>query len=319
MAFSAAYGLHTKRQVEHIRWEQAAVANAISRFEPVTMLANHEDVETVKKFCGNDINIVEMEHYDIWTRDTFPSIVFDQKGRPAAVSWNFNVWGGKLSGYEADRDLARRFAQHQSFPLIEAEIVTEAGAFDVDGEGTLLTTETSLLNSNRNPGLSRSDIEAELQRLTGARRVIWLHGSDAIKLTDGHIDGIARFVKPGVVVVEVTDDPYDPEHRDLLENVRQLEGQTDAQGRTLEVVRIKRPRWDVMGERGDEFAASYVNCYFANGGIIMPKFGDAVRDTEARDIFHLLLPDREIVQLRLDEICESGGGIHCSIQQIPAV
>lgn len=319
MAFSAAKGAYTVREINAIHIEQAAIAKAIQQFEPVTMLVNAEDKTKARGLLGAHIEIVEMTHFDVWTRDTLPSICLDTQGAPVAVNWNFNVWGEKFQGYDADRDLAERFAADFEYPSVRADIVIEGGAIEVDGENTLLTTETCLMNKNRNPGWSAKDIEDELRRLTGATKVIWLYGSDADAITDGHIDGIARFVAPGVVVTEITDDSDDPEYRDLLENARRLDHARDSRGRRLEVFRLKRPRWDVMGERGDDFAASYVNSYFANGGIVMPAFGDRQRDQAAHDLFAQLMPYRKIVQLRVDEICEGGGGIHCNTQHLPTV
>ena len=203
--------------------------------------------------------------------------------------------------------------------MVNAGIVAEGGALEVDGAGTLLTTETCLLNKNRNPGKDRKDIEAELMRLTGATKVVWLHGSEADNITDGHVDGIARFVYPGLAVAEVSDDPEDPEYDDLLTCAEQLEKATDARGEAINVERLLRPRWDVMPDRGNDFAASYVNCFVSNGGIVMPKFGDQERDDAARDLFAKLHPGFEIVQVDVSEICEGGGGIHCNTQQVPAI
>jgi agmatine deiminase len=153
--------------------------------------------------------------------------------------------------------------------------------------------------------------------MTGADKIIWLPGSKADAVTDGHIDGIARFIRPGVVVTEVTDDQADPEYKDLQKAAEILESAIDAKGRKLDVIRLKWPRWDVMPSRGKDFAASYVNCYFPNGGIILPVFGDPERDRSASGLFQELMPDREMVQLRVDEICEGGGGIHCNTQHLP--
>jgi agmatine deiminase len=187
----------------------------------------------------------------------------------------------------------------------------------VDGDGTLLTTESCLLNTNRNPGKTRKQIDDGLRKMTGAEKIIWLPGSKADAVTDGHVDGICRFVAPGVVLTEVSDDRYDPEFEDLRKTAKILENSVDAKGRKLEVIRLKRPRWAVMPKRGDDFAASYVNCYLPNDGIILPVFDDRKRDQEAFGVFRELFPNREIVQLRVNEICEGGGGIHCNTQHMP--
>lgn len=317
MSLCAAHNLYTKRQIKRLRLEQVDIANAIVDFEPVTMLVNVDDRRWASEWLDPNVKLVELGHYDIWTRDTLPTVSVGADGRYVAVSWNFNAWGEKFSDYDLDRQLAAKVAQHQNMPLIRAAIVTEGGAFDVDGEGTLLATTSSLLNDNRNPGASKDDIEAEFARLTGARKMIWLNGSLKCKITDGHVDGVARFVRPGVVVVQVIEDPHDPDYTILLENADKLEHDTDAAGRKLEVFRIYRPRREVMGKRGKNFAATYVNFYLPNNGLIIPRFGDPLRDAEAREMLSGLMPEREVVQLQIDEIAECGGGIHCCTQQIP--
>ena len=317
MAWSAAYGVYTRRQIGRIHREQATIAKAISTFEPVTMLARRQDVAKAKRWCGPNIKVIAMSVFDTWTRDTLPSFVHTKDGQLRAVGWNFNVWGEKFWGYRADRALARRVAHSFNIPFHRARIVCEGGAIEVDGQGNLLTTETCLLNRNRNPDMSKQEVERELRRLTGVRNVIWLWGSTVDTTTDGHIDGIARFIAPGVIVTEISDDPRDPEYEELRENARILERANDANGKAFEVIRLKRPRWDVIPWRGNNFAATYVNSYMANGGIVMPKFDDPQRDRAARDLFASLMPKRRIIQLRIDEITE-GGGIHCITQHLPA-
>jgi len=316
MSFCAAKGMFPEWQADEIRFEQARIAHAIAEFEPVFMLANDEDGEEARQLCGPRVDVVKMQHYDMWTRDTLPTICFDRSNRSTAICWNFNVWGEKLEGYEADRDLACRFAAWRSLPTIKADIVAEGGAFDVDGEGTLLTTQSCLQNPNRNANLSTGEIEHALRRLTGARKVVWLPGAVA-GITDGHVDGMARFVRSGVVVADISDDPLDPEYEGLLENAKALRVATDCSGRALEVIFVKRPRWDLIDVRSDDFAASYVNSYFANNAVVMPKYGDPIRDNEAREVFARLMPDRKVVQVSVHEISEGGGGVHCVTQQIP--
>ncbi len=320
MALCAAYDLYDEKELDDIQQAQARVAQAIAQFEPVTMLVDpDEDMPYVRNLCGPSVTLLPMAHYDVWTRDTLPTFVHTPTGLNA-IGWNFNVWGNKFpkdEGYELDKDLGSRLAAHLNIPFVQANIICEGGAIEVDGEGTLLTTETCLLNPNRNHGLSRTEIEADLMRLTGCSKVIWLYGSDADKITNGHIDGIARFVEPGVVLAEVSSDPEDPEYDDLQRCALELEKAQDARGRKLEVIRIERPRWEKMSERGPDFAASYINCYEANGGIVIPRFGDMQRDAKALAIFKQLRPNHKIVQVEVDAICEGGGGIHCNTQQLP--
>ncbi len=321
MTFSSARDLYGRAAVARIRREQATVAQTIARFEPVTMLCVSRDAEDARSACGPGVTVMEIDLYDIWARDALPTFARAPDGTLTAVSWNFNVWGEKFprfKGYDRDRDLAARLAGALDIPLVHAGIVAEGGAIETDGEGTLLTTETCLLNANRNPNLSREEIEIELKRFTGAQKVLWLPGSPADTITDGHIDGIARFVAPGIVLAEVSDDPQDIEYADLRANADRLETMRDAQGRKLEVIRIKRPRWERMPRRGEYFAASYINYYVANGGLVMSKFADDERDEAARDLITRLHPEREVIQIAVDEICEGGGGIHCNTQQMPA-
>jgi len=319
MALCAAHEQYDDAEIQKVRNAQARVAKAIANFEPVTILVNEEDLSLAAKLCGPTVEILEMNHYDVWTRDTLPTFVESSSGL-RAISWNFNTWGKKFpkdTGYEADWDLAVRMSDHLGIPLTHANIVSEGGAIETDGDGTLITTETCLLNPNRNPGMSRREIENELMRLTGCRKIIWLYGSDADNITNGHVDGIARFMKPGMVIAEIPSDPNDVEYEDLMHNAEQLENSRDARGRKLEVIRLERPRWDHMPEHGEDFAASYINCYEANGGIIMPRFGDRQKDDAARNLFASLRPHHEIVQVEVDAICEGGGGIHCNTQQLP--
>lgn len=339
MAWCAAHGLYSKAEIRAIRAEQAGIARAIAAFEPVTMLVNAGDEANAAKLCGRSVRIEVLEHYDTWTRDTLPTIGADSATGRYAQGWNFNVWGEKYPGYDADRSLAERFAGARGMPfhpstgvadLVRAAdgtvsgyrhaglLVAEGGAIESDGLGTVITTETCLMNANRNPGMTEAEIDHALKRAAPARHVIWLWGSEADVVTDGHVDGICRFIRPGLVVLEVIEDPQDPEYHDMKENAARLRAARDARGDRLEVVELLRPRWDRMPARGDQFAASYVNAYFPNGGIVMPRFGDRARDRAARDLFQRLEPNRRIVQVDVDQIAEGGGGIHCCTMQIPA-
>ncbi|MEM7191153.1 MAG: agmatine deiminase family protein, partial [Pseudomonadota bacterium] len=316
MSFCSAYESYYPNEVMAIRREQAAIANAIARFEPVTMLVNAGDDEGIEALTHPAITVVEMTHNDIWARDTLP--IFGHCGNAVATGWNFNTWGGKFGRDPRDETLAVRFADHSGTAFQTAPIISEGGAMESDGMGTLLTTETCLLNANRNPGMSRAEVTEALKEFTSTREVIWLWGSEADTVTDGHVDGVARFIRPGLIVVELSDDPEDPEYHDLRENAARLRSARDARGEQVEVVEMLRPRWDRMPDRGDDFAASYVNAYFPNGGIVMSRFGDDQRDRAARDLFQRLEPHREIVQLDTGAIGEGGGGIHCTTMQIPA-
>lgn len=317
MTWCAATEIYDEEFINWIHNDQVRIAEAISRFEPVIMLSNPSRAAEAAQRLGQNAQVIEMPCYDTWARDTLPTM-YHRDGVLSGTIWNFNVWGEKFPGYGADRTLAARFAGAQDIDVRTAPIVAEGGALETDGIGTIVTTETCLLNSNRNPGLSKDDVNRALKEFAPGAHVIWLWGSENGTVTDGHVDGIMRFIKPGLVVAEVIDDTEDPEYHDLQENLKQLRAARDARGNRFDVVTIKRPRWEDMPERGLDFSASYVNAYFPNGGIVMPKFGDRQRDAEAVNTFARLDPTRKIIQIPIDAIAEGGGGIHCCTMQIPA-
>ena len=194
-------------------------------------------------------------------------------------------------------------------------MVMEGGAIDVDGQGTVMATRSSLLNPNRNPTLDSRQIEERLALYLGVRKIVWLPNGLVDDETDGHIDNVARFVGPGRVLCAVASDPDDRNHRILLENLAALEGQTDALGRALEIVELPLPA-PRTGPAG-QLPLSYLNFYIANGGIVLPAF-DAELDEQARETIAALFPDREVVQVAALDIVRGGGGIHCITQQQPA-
>ena len=313
MAWSAEHDIYGNEGLAWIHIDQVRIAKAISQFEPVWMMVNPENVQEAGQRLGGSARLIEIPLDSLWARDTSPTF-----GPDGATGWNFNVWGEKHPGRARDRSLAERFATKNKLSFHQAPIVAEGGAIDTDGEGTVMVTETCLLNPNRNPGMDRSQVEEALKEFVPAAHVIWLWGSQADTITDGHIDGIARFFRPGLVVAETIEDPEDPEYADLKENLARLRSARDARGERLEIITLKRPRWDRMPERGYDFAPSYVNAYFANGGIVMPRFNDPDRDAAARNLFARLWPSRKIVQIPIDSIGEGGGGIHCCTMQFPA-
>ncbi|QCO13834.1 agmatine deiminase family protein [Azospirillum brasilense] len=292
------------------------VARAISRFEPVTMVCDPADVADASLACGPGVEILPLPISDSWIRDTGPSFVTDGKGQVAGVHWRFNAWGGNYQDSAKDQQVGRLMLDHLGLRCFEAPLVMEGGSFHVDGEGTLLTTEQCLLNPNRNPNLGKAEIEALLKEHLGISSVIWLGEGYQDDETDGHIDEIALFVKPGVVMAITTDDPGDANFKAFQDNLDRLKRARDAQGRELEVIPVRQPaRRD---ENGVRLTLSYTNLYIANGGIVMPAFEDPA-DDEAFRIVRRAFPDREVVQVPALDIVRGGGGIHCITQQQPAV
>lgn len=293
----------------------AEVAKAIAQFEPVTMLCPDGGLAEVSLACGKGVNVVPMPTSDSWVRDNGPSFVVNDAGEVAGVHWGFNAWGRNYDDFKLDTDVGRLILEQQGLKRYGAPLVMEGGSFHVDGEGTLLTTEECLLNPNRNPHLTRTEIEGHLRDYLGVREIIWLGQGYEQDETDGHIDEIACFVKPGVVLTMVTDDKSDPNYPVFQDNLARLAAARDAAGRALEVVTLRTPAR--QEQDGVRLTLSYTNFYMANGGIVMPFFEDPM-DEEALRTFRKLFPERKVVPVPALDIVRGGGGIHCITQQQPA-
>jgi agmatine deiminase len=305
----------------------ARVARAIARFEPVGLIAHPAHAEEASRLCGAFASILPLEIDDAWARDTGPAFLVGAGGARAATAWRFNGWGGKFEETAEDAQLAARLAAHLALPLYRSPLCLEGGALAVDGEGTVLTTESCVLNANRNPGLTRREVERELCRALGASKVIWLPGElHPGDVTDGHVDGLACFARPGLVLMETRTDPDSPRAEVLRENLRAIRRATDARGRSLEIVEIE-DAWEAQPDgpgpggwtapEGGAFCISYVNFYVANGGVVMPAYGIPA-DVRARAAIEKAFPEREVVQVDVRGIAIGGGGIHCITQQQPA-
>ncbi|MFI9200963.1 agmatine/peptidylarginine deiminase [Streptomyces sp. NPDC053048] len=308
------------RDIEDVRRDVAAIARTIADHEPVVMLASPEDAAGAHRACGDAVEIVGMPVDDLWLRDAGPTFVTGADGALAGVDFGFNGWGGKQA-HPNDGPLARRVLELFGVPRIEAPLVAEGGSLESDGAGTLLVTESSLVNDNRNPGRSRDDIERKLKRLLGVRKVIWLEGVRGEDITDCHIDALARFVVPAMVLLSKP--PAGAEPGDVWIRVYEraraaLEAATDAEGRALEIVELPEPDPDRLGDRGPDFLGSYVNYYLANGAVIVPRFGDGHADDEAAALLGALHPGRVVRPVEIPTLAEGGGGIHCATQQQPA-
>lgn len=295
----------------------AEVANAIAAFEPVTMIANPEDLAEVSLRCGSGVGCLPIPHDDSWTRDTGPSFLVNERSELAGVAWKFNAWGEKYSDYDNDRQTATAILEHLGLPVFTADMVLEGGSIHVDGEGTLLTSEQCLLNPNRNPDMSRSGIEEQLGAYLGVERVIWLNEGLIDDETDGHIDNLACFAAPGVVLALSSDDSNDENYAALQDNISRLRASTDAKGRPLEVIEVPQPE-RMSNDQGERLSRSYINFYIANGGIVMPSFEDA-QDNNAFEIISAAFPNRTVVSVSATDIAFGGGGIHCITQQQPLV
>jgi agmatine deiminase len=314
----------------------AAVASAIAEAEPVTVLVSAGQWENARQRLPASVRLVEATTNDAWCRDTGPSFVVDAEGRLRGNDWRFNAWGGFDGGlyapWDQDDRVAARILELERTPRYRASFILEGGAIHVDGEGTLLTTEECLLNPNRNPGLSRAAIEAHLAAHLGIRKTIWLGSGLFNDETDGHVDNLACFARPGVVALTWCEEPDDPQYEISRDAHRRLSTATDARGRTLEIVKLPMPGPLFMTDEeasgidavegtaerhgGGRLAASYANYYIANGLVVMPLL-DPETDAAAREVLARLHPDRRIVGIEAREILLGGGNIHCITQQQP--
>jgi agmatine deiminase len=299
-------------RIEEARRDYAAVAAAVARFEPVLMVCNPGDEAGVKDRCGSDVEVLPIPIDDSWARDNGPVFVRDGDGRIAAVSFRFNAWGERWHPHDSDAALGPRVAEHLGMRCYRTSLVLEGGAFLVDGEGTLLTTEQCLLNPNRNPDLTREQIEQQLRDHLGVQTVVWLgrghHHDTGPEGTDGHLDGILHYVAPGRVLLDVPSDPAHPGHAIAQDNLARLAAATDARGRRFDVLPL---------DPGAEEGLAYANLYLANGGVVVPVAGGA-DDARALDEIGAAFPDREVVAVPGEVIAFGGGGPHCITQQIPA-
>ena len=293
---------------EAAKHDYAEVATTIAGFEPVVMVCDPDQESEAHRMCGAGVQVLPLPIDDSWMRDNGPIFVRDDEGRVALVHFGFNAWGERFHPYDKDAEVPRHIAAYLGMRRYEAPFVLEGGSFLVDGEGTLITTEQCLLNPNRNPTMSREEIEAGLRDFLGAETVVWLglgHSTD--RDTDGHLDGIACVVAPATVALLAPDDHRDPDHERGRENLERLRAARDARGRDFEVRPFQtRPPGTVP----------YLNLYFPNGGVIVP-IASRPEDEQALEQIANLFPDREMVPVPGETLCFGGGGPHCITQQVP--
>jgi agmatine deiminase len=314
----------------------AAVATAVARFEPVTMLVSARQFANARAMLPNAVRVVEASSNDAWARDTGATFLLGPAGELAGVDWVFNAWGGLGGGlyfpWELDDQIAAKMLEIERAKRFRAPKVLEGGAIHVDGEGTVLVTEACLLDQNRNPGATRDGMEDLLRDYLGVRKIIWLGAGVPHDETGGHVDNLACFVRPGTVLLNWCDDPTDPHYQVSRDAEARLLAAEDAQGRRLAVEHIPMPTPTYLTQAeaaeiesaanfmnrtaGERLAASYVNFYAANGAIIAPRFG-VPTDASAQAVLQSLFPDRQIVMLPAREILLGGGNIHCITQQQP--
>lgn len=312
------------------------VATAISEFEPITVCASPAQYANARYQLPDNIRVIEMTSNDAWIRDCGPTFVINDKGEIRACDWTFNAWGGLYDGlyfpWDQDDLVAQKVCELEGIDTYRTDdFVLEGGSIHVDGEGTLITTEMCLLSEGRNPHMTKEEIEEKLKEYLNLEKIIWIKDGIDPDETNGHIDDVACFVRPGEVACIYTDDVNDAFYEQAQAAYKTLCEATDAKGRKLKVHKLcttKKPCYltgadtidcvegTIPREEGELSIASYMNFLIVNGGIILPQYGDE-NDALAVEQVQAMFPDRKVVGVRTEEVAYGGGNIHCITQQQP--
>ena len=311
----------TRRDLWNEQFDAAVIdytntAGAIAEFEPVTMIAAPGHAEHARTMLPSEVTVIELPIDDSWLRDSGPIFTIDCDGRRAGVDFVFNSWGEKFVPFDSDAAVASALLDHLDETRRSSDMVLEGGSITVDGAGTLVTTEQCVLHPSRNPEMSRADIEDEWRRTLGVDTVVWLPwGLVEDTHTDGHVDNVCAFVRPGVVITQSCDDPANPNSRRMADNLDVLRSAADSTGSPLEVIEV--PQHSYFDIDGDTYRNSYLNFYVANGGVVVPT-ADHPNDADALAIIAEAFPDRRVVGVSSRVLAYGGGGIHCITQQLPS-
>jgi agmatine deiminase len=299
-------------RLEPARNDYALIASTIAHFEPVLLVAAPDEAEDARSRVSADVEVAALPIDDSWLRDSGPIFVVAGDGARRGTHWRFNGWGNKYEPLLDDELIGARLCEYLGILYDEVPMVLEGGSIAVDGEGVLVTTERCLLNPNRNPDLSRADIEAHLATYLGATRVVWLaDGIAEDASTDGHVDNVVAFHAPGRALLQGCDDPGNPNHAIAASNRAHLE----AAG--IEVVEVPHLPYTKEGDGDEARPVPYVNLYVCNGAVIVPTTGDE-RDDDMLSLIGSCYPGREVVAMPGAMLAHGGGGVHCITQQLPA-
>lgn len=303
------------RHLDDAKLAYAGVAQAIAAFEPVTILARPDLTADASLYCGKGISVLPLPQDDSWIRDTGPSFLVSDDGRLGGVAWTFNGWGEVYGDYAQDAAMARRILDHVNAEAFSSGLVLEGGGIHVDGEGTAILCEASVLEPQRNPEMNRAKVERELAEFAAIDTVIWLDGFLADDETKGHVDNLACFSSPGSVLTIDPATAGEVDRPGLERNLEILRAATDAKGRRLEVRLLPMPK-PKRRDDGRVLTMTYVNFYVCNGAVIVPMFEDAADDLAQRTIA-AAFPDRKLISLDATALLHGGGGIHCITLQQP--
>lgn len=308
------------RDYQEVQATIGRLVQAMVPYTQVNVLCRATEQALARQLCGEqNTRFVVAELDDIWLRDTGGVFVQNGEGALGLVDFNFNGWGDKQE-HEQDADVAELISQQASARYLRSKLTGEGGGIEVDGNGTAILTESCWLNNNRNPGVSKAQLEAELKANLGLRKIIWLPGIKGRDITDAHVDFYARFVRPGVVVVNLDNDPQSHDYEVTRRHLAILKQATDADGNKLELHVLPPPLdgRDNRFSRSRDFAAGYINYLPINGAVIAPEFGDKAADRHCHELLARLYPGRDIVQINIDPVAAGGGGIHCITLHQPA-
>jgi agmatine deiminase len=315
MQWPASLAVYDRRSLAQVQRSIALIANTISQFEPVVLLASAPHHAAIRRLVGEAVELWDVPTDDLWCRDSGPTFVKDDSAKLAIAHLRFNGWGNKQP-HGNDAQIAPRLAEILDLPLLDTGLVGEQGGVEHDGAGTLLAHASCWANSNRNT-IAQDEIGERLLAALGGSQMIWAPGIKGADITDYHIDALARFVAAGKVLIQLGAeiDPDDPWSVSGHQTLGILQQSTDAAGRPLEIVRLPDPV-DIRSRKRD-FVASYVNYYVCNDAVIAAEFGDDEADAAAKALLGELYPARTIAMIDIDPIGEAGGGIHCATQQQP--
>ncbi|MDH6109327.1 agmatine deiminase [Kitasatospora sp. MAP12-15] len=298
----------------------ALIARTIAKYEPVYLCANAASVSKARSACGSSVTVLgTIPVDDCWMRDSGPVFRTSPAGGLDAIGLNFNGWGNHQT-HANDALVAGRVASYLGLTFTAAGLVSEGGAIEADGAGTLMATKSSIIDPNRNPNLSQAQIEAAMCAAYGASKVIWFTGISGQDITNDHVDATSRFLAPGAGLVQTPNsaDPADQWSNDETQQYNTLSSSTDAQGAAIRVTKLQSPDYNLIRATSQNFVDSYANYYVCNGAVISAQFGDSTADANAKAVLTALFPGRVIEQLNIDNLGNQGGGIHCVTQPQPA-